>query len=218
MTKTKYDEPRLYYFYKLVCNDPSVKDFYVGSTANWYDRKTSHKGCVNNKNHPEYNNLKAKTIRTNGGWDNWSMLEIERGIYIKRMAEAHEYEIMASMESTMNTQKCFGSNSKCEHGIIKQQCKQCKGSKICIHNKQKQFCKQCGGSRICIHNKYKQQCKQCGGSTTCEHDYSNKRKCPYCSPYLCECGIWTVEGNLNQHYKTKHCHDFHISEYGKPAY
>ena len=197
MTKTPYDEPRLYYFYKLVCNDTNVKDFYVGSTANWSDRKTKHKSSVNNKNHHEYNTIKAKTIRANKGWENWSMIEIERGIYIKRMAISHEYEIMAEMNSTMNSQKCFDSHSKCEHGIIKRQCKNCKGSSICEHNKRKTRCKECGGSR------------------TCEHDYTDKRHCPYCSPYLCECGEWTTEGHLKQHYKSKKCRNFHIKEYGQ---
>ena len=217
MTQIKADEPRLYFFYKLVCNDTNVKDFYVGSTVNWIKRKYKHKQSVTNKNHPDYNNLKAKTIRANGGWENWSMLEIERDIYIKRMATAHEYDLMAKLNSTMNTQKCFGSNSKCQHGIIKQICKQCGGSQICEHDKLKQYCKQCGGSQICIHNKQKQYCKECNGSTTCEHDYANKRFCPYCCPYLCECGTWTTEGDLKQHYKSKHCRDFHIKEYGKPA-
>ena len=113
MTKTKYDEPRLYYFYKLVCNDTNIKDFYIGSTVNWNDRKTLHKSDCNNQNGKKYNTPCYKTIRAHGGWDNWSMIEIERVIYIRRMAEAHEYELMAELKSTMNRQKCFDSHSKC---------------------------------------------------------------------------------------------------------
>lgn len=197
MTKTKYDEPRLYYFYKLVCKDPSITEFYVGSTANWNDRKSKHKNSVTNEKHTDYKTKKSKTIRANGGWFNWSMIEIERGTYIRRQAEAHEYDLMMEMKSTMNKQKCFNSNSKCEHDIQKQNCKNCKGSNICEHNKRKQRCKICKGSQIC------------------EHGYIVKSHCPYCSPYLCECGVWTTKGNLKRHYKSTKCKAFHMKEYGR---
>ena len=197
MTKTKYDEPRLYYFYKLVCNDTNVKDFYIGSTANWNDRKTKHKGACNNEKNKEYNETKYKTIRANGGFENWSMIEIERGIYIRRMAEAHEYELMAELKSTMNRQKCFNSNSKCKH------------------DKYKQICHECGGPKICKHDKRKETCVECNGSMTCDHGYCDKKNCPYCYPYLCECGDWTTEGNLKRHYKSTKCKQFHIKEYGR---
>jgi hypothetical protein len=196
MTRQKDDTPQLYYFYKLVCNDPSIKDLYVGCTVNWNDRKSMHKSTVNNKNNLGYNTLKAKIIRANGGWDSWSMLEIERGTYIRRMAEAHEFELMVKLNSTMNHQRCFNSHSKCEHDKEKRNCKQCKGSKICEHDKQKQACKQCKGSSIC------------------EHDYCNKQYCPYCSPWLCECGSWTVLGDLKKHYKSEKCKSFHMLHYG----
>ena len=197
MTKTKYDEPRLYYFYKLVCNDTNIKDFYIGSTVNWNDRKTLHKSDCNNQNGKKYNASKYKTIRANGGWTNWSMIEIERGIYIRRIAEAHEYDLMAQLKSTMNYKKCFNSHSKCKHDKIKR------------------ICHECGGSNICQHDKHKELCKECKGSRTCEHGYCNKRYCPYCSPYLCECGSWTTLGELKQHYKSTHCKQFHIKEYGR---
>jgi hypothetical protein len=215
MTRIKNDEPRTYYFYKLVCNDTTVKDFYIGSTANWRDRKAKHKSACCNPKHKEYNGDKYKTIRSNSGWENWSMLEIEQGIYTKREAEAHEYDLMAQLKSTLNKYKCFGAHSKCEHGIRKEGCKTCKGSKICEHDKQKQYCKTCKGSMICEHDKEKQYCKTCKGSSTCEHDYGDKRNCPFCSPYLCECGSWTTKGKMNRHFRSTHCKAFHMTTYGQ---
>lgn len=197
MTKAKNDVPQLFYFYKLACNDPNVKEFYIGSTANWVHRKNDHKSSVTNKNDTHYMTKKSKTIRENGGWNNWSMIELERGTYIRRQAEAHEYDLMMHMKSTMNMLRCFGSHSKCDHGILKQGCKKCKGSRICEHDKQKT------------------NCKTCKGSSTCEHDYANKSMCPYCSPYLCECGSWTTEGHLKVHYKSTYCKAFHMKEYGR---
>jgi hypothetical protein len=63
--------------YKLVCNDLNVPYNYVGHTTSFKDRKKKHKSnCYNEKN--KSHNLKVyKTIRENGGWDNWTMMSIE---------------------------------------------------------------------------------------------------------------------------------------------
>ncbi len=64
--------------YKIVCNDLNITECYVGHTTNFVQRKNSHK-CRCNCETNNYYNLKIyQTIRTNGGWDNWSMIEIEK--------------------------------------------------------------------------------------------------------------------------------------------
>jgi hypothetical protein len=63
--------------YKLVCNDVNVKDLYVGSTVSFKDRKRTHKSSCNNTTGKIYNNKIYQTIRTTGGWNNWSMVLIE---------------------------------------------------------------------------------------------------------------------------------------------
>lgn len=59
--------------YKIYCNDNSISDVYVGHTTNFYVRKYQHKNACNDlkQNYKIY-----KTIRENGGWDNWNMVEI----------------------------------------------------------------------------------------------------------------------------------------------
>ncbi len=60
--------------YKIVCNDLSVTDCYVGHTNNFIQRKNSHKSLTyNNCNYKLY-----QTIRANSGWDNWNMIEVEK--------------------------------------------------------------------------------------------------------------------------------------------
>jgi len=60
--------------YKIVCKDLAITDLYVGSTSNWYIRKSEHKNnCKNLLGRKIY-----KTINDNGGWENWEMLEIEK--------------------------------------------------------------------------------------------------------------------------------------------
>jgi hypothetical protein len=64
--------------YKIVCNDLNIKDCYVGSTTDFTKRKCSHKKTCNNENIKNYNLKVYKMIRNNGGWDNWTMLVIEK--------------------------------------------------------------------------------------------------------------------------------------------
>jgi len=99
------------------------------------------------------------------------------------------------------------TNKKCEHGITKQMCKECKGSGICIHNNykhqckvcgskyfceheiQKKYCKECGGKEMCEHGKQKRQCKECNGTSNCEHG-KQKSRCKKCNGKgICEHGI-----------------------------
>ena len=79
------------YFYRFVCNDPNIINMYVGSTVDMTKRKTNHKTKCNNPNDKAYNYSVYKTIRDNGGWDNWRMLEIENKI-VKDKTEAKQQE------------------------------------------------------------------------------------------------------------------------------
>lgn len=67
-------------FYKFICNDPTIISTYVGHTINFTDRKGKHKRTCYNEKSKKYNFLLYKTIRENGGWDNWTIFEIERKI------------------------------------------------------------------------------------------------------------------------------------------
>ena len=60
--------------YKIFCKNKNINEVYIGHTTNLIKRKYQHKiECKNNLNKKLniYN-----TIRENGGWDNWDMLEI----------------------------------------------------------------------------------------------------------------------------------------------
>ena len=62
--------------YKIVCNDLDIKELYVGSTTEFTKRKYQHRyNCMISKR----NEFKVyEFIRSNGNWDNWSMIEIEK--------------------------------------------------------------------------------------------------------------------------------------------
>ena len=64
--------------YKIVCNDLNIKDLYVGHTTDITKRRSTHKYACCTPTH-KFHNLKIYTIiRDNGGWDNWSLVVIEK--------------------------------------------------------------------------------------------------------------------------------------------
>jgi len=64
--------------YKIVCKNISITDLYIGHTTNFINRKRNHKNTCSNEKLRNYNLKVYKTIRENGGWENWTMLEIEK--------------------------------------------------------------------------------------------------------------------------------------------
>jgi len=54
------------------------KLIYIGNTTNFKQRKSAHKTCCNNENTNQYNYKVYKTIRENGGWKMFKMIEIEK--------------------------------------------------------------------------------------------------------------------------------------------
>lgn len=95
-------------FYKFVCNDPEVISTYVGHTTNFTKRKSHHKYACKSNTYDNHNCKIYQTIRDNGGWDNWRMIEIEsRLVKDKREAERIEQEFMEQLQSDMNTRKSY---------------------------------------------------------------------------------------------------------------
>jgi hypothetical protein len=87
--------------YKIYCKDDTITDIYVGHTTNFYVRKYQHKNACNAIN----NEVKIyKTIRANGGWDNWDMVEIAKyncknSIEARIKEQYHYVELKASLNS-----------------------------------------------------------------------------------------------------------------------
>lgn len=64
--------------YKICCNDKNITDCYVGSTTNFKQRKSGHKRSCNNENSKNHHIKVYQFIRENGGFDNWSMVLVEK--------------------------------------------------------------------------------------------------------------------------------------------
>jgi len=99
--------------YKIVCNDLNIRDVYVGQTTNFINRKAKHKSDCNNPNSKSYNFKIYNSIRNNGGWLNWSMIEIEKfqdcnDINEASAKERYYYELL---NAKLNS-NCPGRNNK----------------------------------------------------------------------------------------------------------
>jgi hypothetical protein len=98
----------IYYIYKLVCKDISIKELYIGSTTHFIKRKYNHKSSCCNVNHKNYNFYVYRFIRDNGGWENWHMIEVEKYVAIdKHDAHRREREVMESLNATLNKSTPF---------------------------------------------------------------------------------------------------------------
>ena len=94
-TPTEYSNTIIH---KIVCNDLTITDAYVGHTTNFISRKSSHKASCNNIDDKAHGHKLYKVILENGGWDNWSMIQIEKCQCSNgneaRTRERHWYELL----------------------------------------------------------------------------------------------------------------------------
>ena len=162
--------------YKIVKNDDFENaNVYVGSTTEFVKRKCGHKSCCNNENSEGYNRKVYQTIRENGGWENWKMLEIEKfPCNDKREAEAREEYWRCELKAKLNTNK-----ASITEGQRKEQIKQ---YQLDNADKFKQY-------HIDNADKFKQY----------RIDYLNKMK----QKYNCECGKVIRRDRKEKHAKSK---------------
>jgi len=101
MTTTKN-----YIFYKICSEDNEY--VYVGSTCNFNNRKRQHRQRCNNENDKEFHLKVYKTIRENGGWENWKMIQIgTREQITKREAEQIEEKYRLELKAKLNDKRAY---------------------------------------------------------------------------------------------------------------
>ena len=94
--------------YKLCCKNTLIDDIYIGHTTHFINRKNQHKTSCHNINDKKYNQYVYKFIRENGGWNNWSMIQIqEHNCKNKREAEATEHFWIENLGAKLNSNKPY---------------------------------------------------------------------------------------------------------------
>jgi hypothetical protein len=100
-TQTDYSNTIIY---KICCKDPKISDIYIGHTTNFTQRKNQHKTSCCNENDKRYNQYVYNFIRQNGGWDNWTMIQIQQHkLQNKREAESTEHFWIEKLSANLNT-------------------------------------------------------------------------------------------------------------------
>jgi hypothetical protein len=177
--------------YKIVCNDLSIKECYVGHTINMTKRKCSHKSHCNNENDKAHNLKIYQIIRENSGWDNWSMLLVEK-FPCKDKYEAckREREVYEELEAKLNTirphrtQEELKEERKEYEKQYREEHKEVKAEKMKEYRQEHK-------------EEYKEYHKQYSNQYYQEHKEKLKEKveCEYCSKLI-------SKYNMSRHHKT----------------
>ena len=92
--------------YRIHCEETSILDDYIASTTDLTRRKQNHKKIYNDKTQKSHNNDIYKTIRSNGGWDNWKITELEKYPCKDKneatLRETHWKDLLCSTLNTSN--------------------------------------------------------------------------------------------------------------------
>jgi len=195
--------------YKIVCNDLSISDAYVGHTTNFTKRKQQHKNNCNNINKKAYNFKVYQMIRDNGGWDNWVMIEIEKYPCNDRneaaARERYWYEhfnaglnMVCPNRCKKESDKVYYKNNK--HKIIEQHKLYYQDNKEKIKQRIKTYNENHKKEIYEMNKKYKEEHKEKYREYMKTYRENNKGKYKLnTNPYECECGA-----TFQYCYKSKH--------------
>ncbi len=90
--------------YKICPKNKELQFCYVGQTENFANRKRQHIRNTTNESDKKHYHLKHyQTIRENGGWDEWEMIELEKfNGKTKVEARIREQELIKEHNATLN--------------------------------------------------------------------------------------------------------------------
>ena len=203
-----------YYFYKIVCLDTDIDLCYVGSTANWKQRKQGHKSTCNNENARNYNTKIYKIIRENSGWDNWKMVQIGFAEQLTvRQAETIEEEYRQRLKSSMNSQRCFitPEEGKEYYKEYMKEYREANKDKIQEYNEANKYKIQEKNKERYQANKDKyKQYPSLNKEHRKEYYEANKSKIQEqkSRPYQCECGSVVRFNHRSKHFRTEKHQNF----------
>lgn len=196
MPKTPIDYSKTS-IYKICCNDTNITECYVGHTTNFTKRKNTHKYSCNTETHYTYKLQVYQYIRANGGWENWSMIQIEEFACENQLqAKSRERYWIETLKPKLNcsiptrTDKEYYNDNK--ETILEYQDQYYQEHKTEKIEYQKQYAQEHKAEIKDYKNAYYQQNKL---------KQSEKAK----QIYTCKCGsILTLSGKSNHNKSVKH--------------
>tara|TARA_R110000803_G_scaffold168662_1_gene231714 strand:+ start:183 stop:779 length:597 start_codon:yes stop_codon:yes gene_type:complete len=186
-----------YIIYKIVCDD--LPGFvYVGSTCDFNERKRHHKDDSKNVTNKKYNFKLYTTVRENGGWENWRMIQIHQVPNItKREAEAIEEEYRLELNANLNTHRAFLFPE------VRKELKSLRDKKYRESDKGKETYAKRGDCWTEINERPETKTRKH------EHYIENREKynAKAATRYVCNCGKELTLGKKARHEKT----EFHLN-------
>ena len=201
--------------YKWVCDD--CDEVYIGSTTNFTERKAKHKfNCTNEKT--KNHNLKIyQTMRENGGFGNWRMIQVEAyPCQSKRELEAKEEEIRKEFKAKLNAKRAFRTEEERkeeqEHYnqlYYKENIEKMKEKMKNYYENNKEKIKERGSKwreeNADKRTEYDKKRYENNKEKINEMDkkYKENHKEKLLQKYNCECGGKYIYSNKSTHFKTK---------------
>ena len=118
--------------YKLKCRDPTITEFYIGSTINFFERKKKHQTCSNSLKHKGYCSPLYMFINVNGGFDNWEFEVIKEFKFItKKELNMNEQYYIELLKPNLNSNNAYGydidrkKNTQKDYELVNDNCPQC---------------------------------------------------------------------------------------------
>jgi len=206
-----------YIFYKIVCLDNSVELCYVGSTADFNKRRNTHKSDCYNQDKANYNSKIYKTIRENGGWDNFKMIQLgTREQLNKRQAEQVEEDYRIDLKANMNSHRCYITEEQKKENmkkyyeenkdkILEQKQKYIEENKDKILKYQQKYNEENKDKILKYQQKYNEENKDKIKERQNKYNEENKDKIKEQKKekVKCECGCDVLKRELLKHQKTK---------------
>ena len=180
--------------YKIVCKDLIVKDCHVGHTTDMTKRKYAHKFSCNNEKDKSHNLKIYKIIRETGGWDNWTMLLVEKfPCKDKHEACKREREIFEELGAIMNTRRPYITHEdkkQYDKQINKKYREEYKEHKEHLTQYQKKYREEHKEDKKQYDKLYREEHK-----AEIKEKIAEKVECKYCAKLL-------SKGNMSHHLKT----------------
>lgn len=144
--------------YKIYSNVLGINEIYVGSTTRFYSRCDLHKSDCNNINSPRYDFKLYNYIRSNGGFINFIIEELEKyNCDNKLQLNIKEEYYINLLKPTLNIRKAY--TTKEELKIYKKKYQQL--DKVKIYLKQNMTCLKCNKTHTKRDTTNHQKTKYC---------------------------------------------------------
>lgn len=98
-----------YIMYKICPKNKELNYCYIGQTTNFTNRKRQHiKNTVTESDKKHYHLKHYETIRQNGGWDQWEIVELEKFNGKNKLeARMREQELIKEHKANLNSVSAF---------------------------------------------------------------------------------------------------------------